>query len=1112
MRIHHALCAILTVFCVMQSPALQGEVIAAAAAVVQAGNARFTVLASALIRLEWSPSGRFEDRSSLAFMNRRMTVPQFTTSRAGGWLTLRTNDLTLRYREKGGRFSASNLSIARNDGMFTWRPGMKDAGNLGSTTRTLDNVSGACALDPGLISRNGWALVDDSRNIVLDNSDWPWAAPRETQTPDHAADWYFFGHGRDYKRALADFIAVSGRPPMPPRFAFGGWWSRYWAYTDKELKTLVKEFRDHGVPLDVLVVDMDWHLDGWTGYTWNPKYFPDPAGFLKWAHDEGLRVTLNLHPADGVGKHEAAFTDVARAMGLDPAKTDKVPFDCADHRFVEAYFKYLHHPLERMGVDFWWIDWQQGRQSKMTGLDPLPWLNYLHWTDMERNSDRAGARPLIMSRWGGLGSHRTPMGFSGDTFCDWATLAFQPGFTAMAGNAGYGCWSHDLGGHQPGQTAPELFARWIQWGAVNPVLRTHGTKNPNCERRLWAFPADVYHAAKQAWLMRYALIPYIYDAWREYHDTGIPLVRPLYYDWPEMSEAYKRPGQYMFGPDIMAAPVAEPGDFVSSCALSKIWLPPGAWVNWFTGETVEGPRQIARAVPLEEIPLWVRAGAIIPTAPVYTDEITSMPQRDPSASDATATDRKERVVLANTASQPKDFLILRVYPGARGVTTLYEDDGATTGYLRGEFTRTRITMESPARTGRTRIVIHPAQGSYPGMPKQRRFAARFCGIKSSGQLTTVTINGQPLAMDSQCQQSSGWGWTQDRELYVRAPRIPSSGQIEIEVQQQPSATKERLERAGARRLLDQTGNFPPLKLQHDVLRALGVYPDVQVISAAGGRFKIRANLWLTRPVKGLSAKLTAAAPGPGWKPARISSRLMPLEADKPAAANIEFRGSAGAAVKTCRLDAELLLSADDFTLTVPIRRILFPSINSWLIAGPFDNPEGVKLGRVFPPETGRLAACAEAGGRKGGCPEMVSRIVKPGAKYTGKDGGRIGWRRVTRPLKPGADPSEEFFVDLHKVFGKPHDNAVAYALACLNASRDTTATLAIGSDDGVAVWLNGKEIHRVETGRAYTSGQDRIEIHLKKGANPLLLKISQGGFGWGFSAHVDAGGEIVNSD
>ena len=196
-------------------------------AVVRAGQARFTILTPALMRLEWSPTDAFEDRPSLVFLNRRLPVPEFHVSRRGGRLTIETDELTLRYREADGKFAADNLSIelSLNGRPIVWRPGTPDTGNLGGTVCTLDALDGACPLDPGLLSRDGWTLVDDSARPLFGDGDWAWPQSR----PDiDALDWYFFGYGYDYARWLRDFTRLAGRVPLPPRFVFGSWWSRYW--------------------------------------------------------------------------------------------------------------------------------------------------------------------------------------------------------------------------------------------------------------------------------------------------------------------------------------------------------------------------------------------------------------------------------------------------------------------------------------------------------------------------------------------------------------------------------------------------------------------------------------------------------------------------------------------------------------------------------------------------------------------------------------------------------------------------------------------------------------------------------------------------------------------
>jgi alpha-glucosidase (family GH31 glycosyl hydrolase) len=206
--------------------------------------------------------------------------------------------------------------------------------------------------------------------------------------------------------------------------------------------------------LSVCIVDMDWHVtdtgnqsSGWTGYTWNRALFPDPPAFIAELHRRGLKTALNLHPAEGIHPHEAQYAALARALGLDPEAQEPIPFNIVDPDFTRHYFELLHHPQEADGVDFWWMDWQQGELTGLPGLDPLWWLNHLHFYDLGRDDRK---RPFVFSRWGGLGNHRYPIGFSGDTVVSWDSLAFQPRFTATAANVNYGWWSHDIGGHMGG--------------------------------------------------------------------------------------------------------------------------------------------------------------------------------------------------------------------------------------------------------------------------------------------------------------------------------------------------------------------------------------------------------------------------------------------------------------------------------------------------------------------------------------------------------------------------------------------------------------------------------------------------------------------------------------
>jgi alpha-glucosidase (family GH31 glycosyl hydrolase) len=720
--------------------------LANAKAIVTAPNVRFTVLNDRIIRMEHNQDNTFEDRPSQVFWYREQPVPKFKKTVSDKVVEIETDYLKLVYKISRAGFKPNNLSIALKQSDVTWHFGdtSRKAGNLKGTARTLDGVAGQTKLEDGLVSRAGWSVVDDSKTLVFDESGWLVSrtvdkAKKETQ------DLYFFGYGHDIPALLRDYTRIAGEVPMIPRYILGNWWSRFWAYTQDELKSLMEEFRAHDIPLSVCIVDMDWHITktgnksmGWTGYTWNRELFPDPQSFIDWLHSQGLRTALNLHPAAGVYPHEEQYEDMAKWMGVDPAKQKPIRFDISDPRFMEGYFEILHHPFESPspsgsptgvlregdrgegGLDFWWMDWQQGKRSRLAGLDPLWGLNHLHFQDLGRDGRK---RPFVFSRWGGLGNHRYPIGFSGDTIIMWRSLAFQPYFTATAANVGYGWWSHDIGGHFFRDGTPELYLRWVQFGVFSPIFRLHSTKLPGLERRPWMKPERIYHAAREAMQLRHALIPYLYSmAWRA-HQTGISLVTPMYYGNMDSAEAFEAQDQYFFGSELFAAPVLKPVSARTGLAAQKVWFPAGSWFNFFTGEQLSGGVTHTIKAALEDIPVYAKAGAIVPLAPK---------------------------VGWGGIENPNE-LDIYVFPGADNRFELYEDDSETTDYQRGKYAITAFTLEKNLFT------IHPATGDTNLIPAQRTYRIHLRGVdekapaSSPGQYDpatrTLSLDAVTLSMD-----------------------------------------------------------------------------------------------------------------------------------------------------------------------------------------------------------------------------------------------------------------------------------------------------------------------------------------------------------------------------
>lgn len=687
-------------------------------AIVIEGDARFEILTPHIIRMEWSEDGRFEDHASLTFTNRKLPVPLFQKNKTSDELIIKSNIFELHYKLNNGKFNDKNLKVIfhADSKSNIWMPGKVNSGNLLGTYRTLDGVNGATDLEAGLLSREGWTLIDDSKRPLFDNSDWQWVMPRPEKNEQ---DLYLFMYGNQYKTILKEFTEIAGKIPLPPKFAFGYWWSRYWKYTDQDFKELIDEFKIHDVPLDVLVIDMDWHIVnkpewfkdgqrlkdqagqryGWTGFTWNKAVFPNPQKFLAYTDKLNLKTCLNLHPASGIQPHEEIYPEFAKAMGQDPAAKKYVPFDITNKKFAENYFNLILHPMEKEGIDFWWLDWQQWSTTKIKGVNPTFYLNYVHFTDMEREGTK---RPILYHRWGGLGNHRYQIGFSGDTHITWQSLDFQPFFTATASNVCYGYWSHDIGGHYSGDKKnPELYTRWIEWGIFSPILRTHCTKDREIERRIWAYKPEYFNIMRNAIKLRYSLIPYIYTEARSAYDTGISILRPMYYDYPSEEIAYNMKHQYMFGDDFIVAPVTHPIDKSSSgedslFTVQKVWLPKGNWIEWFSGTLVKGNQIYNRPACLEDIPVYVKAGSIIPM------------QKD----------------VNNTADNNGDLLILNIFPGEKGNARIYDDAGNDDNYKSGNFTFTNVSFQKNVN-GAISVEISPVEGEFEGMPQQRKYELRF---------------------------------------------------------------------------------------------------------------------------------------------------------------------------------------------------------------------------------------------------------------------------------------------------------------------------------------------------------------------------------------------------
>lgn len=745
-------------------------------AIISQGDVRFTILTPRTIRMEWDEKGQFTDDRSFIAVNRDLPVPAFTKSIKRGKLIIATAELELSYKLNSGKFSKDNLQIKFLDKKkpFIWNLGLKQKDNLKGTSRTLDRYDGTTfkkrnepnkelLLEDGLLSRDGWTLIDDSSGLLFDNSEFSWIKER---TNAAVQDMYFIGYGSDYKAALKDFTLFAGKVPLPPRFVFGYWWSRYWAYSDNEMRNIVADFEKFRVPLDVLVIDMDWHQTDslfaekdqwgqrkhWTGWTWEKRLFPDPDQFFHWAKTKNLKTTLNLHPASGIAPFESQYEDFAKAMNFDTSNRDNIHWQSSNKKFMKTLFDVVLHPIEKQGMDFWWLDWQQWVYDKdVEKLNNTWWINYTFFEDMKRNSTK---RPLIYHRWGGLGNHRYQIGFSGDAYITWNTLEYQPYFTNTASNVLYGYWSHDIGGHKfieddnVYEFAPEMYVRWVQYGALSPILRTHSNKDPSLVKEIWKYKGLYYNALDDAIRFRYQLVPYIYTMARETFDSGVSLCRPMYYDYPAEDLAYTYSRQYMFGDNILVSPIGSP--MKNGISEVKVWLPAGDnWYELHTGTMIGGGKDVTRHFTIEEYPIYIKAGSVIP---MYGSEVM------------------------NLENNP-DKQIIGVFPGANGEFSIYEDAGNDQKYEK-EFATTNVLSEIDNIARKQFVTIHAREGHYAEMKNEKDYLVKLYGAEMPA---SITINGKEIAY-TVIPNDSDWSYSgKDFSVSIPIGNADCSLKYQIEI-------------------------------------------------------------------------------------------------------------------------------------------------------------------------------------------------------------------------------------------------------------------------------------------------------------------------------------------
>ena len=685
-------------------------------AVFQGPNYRITVLTERLVRLEYSVDGHFSDDLTTLVQNRRFSVPQFKVEQDQTYLVITTSYFMLQYLKNkpflGPKFAPdSNLKVVLLNTDKMWFYGQAEARNFKGGAISLDDYKGRVKLDKGLYSTDGFVMLDDSGNFEIDANGF-------LVKPDvNKVDLYLFMYKRDFGMCLRDYFTLTGYPPLIPRYALGVWWNREKIYNFDNTKSLVKAFNRYQIPLSVLLLSEFWHIKDAndynlyrTGFSFNRELFPNPEEFVKYMHDREVRVGVNIDPSEGVRKEEDRYLNIAQELNIADGVT--IPYNVFDKNFMALYVKHLIDPLLDLGVDVYWLDYKKD-------LEAIQTLQYYYNKDFDRMKD---TRPLVLTRSPLVAPHRAGILYSGETIVGWDTLKFLPFYNSMAANKGVSWWSHDVGGYKDGIEDSELYLRYVQLSAFSPIFRFSAKRGVYYKREPWMWDVKTFTIAREYCWLRQRLIPYLYTAAYEYHKTGMPLIQPIYYTYPEIYDEPTYRNEYYFGKELFIAPITKPKDITMNRSIERVFLPKGIWYDFKTGKKFVGNKRYVVFYKEEEYPIFARAGAIIPLANLEKN--------------------------INDTNPPKSMEI-NVFPGQSNEFKLYEDDGITKLHEDGYYIVTSIDYNYLQNN--YTLIIHPVEGKTEIIPRLRDYKIRFRNTRTADSVE-IYLNGNLANLEYECYE------------------------------------------------------------------------------------------------------------------------------------------------------------------------------------------------------------------------------------------------------------------------------------------------------------------------------------------------------------------------
>lgn len=699
--------------------------------VIKGKKYRFTVLTPRLIRMEYSEDGTFEDHLTTLVLNRKTAAVEYTKKEDKKYLEITTSYFRLTYEKNkpfySGKFDTMKyLKVELLNTDKIWYYGHPEIRNYGSPNSSLDDNKGKLKLKKGLYSVDGFASIKDENDLILENGT---VKPRENKN----IDLYLFLYLKDFALCLKDYFLITGSPALIPRYALGNWWSKNEEYNDLSLKDLVDDFKNKEIPLSILLLDKKWHIDEYkdkiydSGFTWNKTLFSNPEKMIDYLHKSGIRLGLNINPVPGILPYEPSYDVLAHTL---EKQEDILVFNVMNDAVIENYFNFLIHPLDKMGVDFYWIDETTKKERENAILD------YYHTEDMKKDYQK---RPMLLSRNVTSAPHHYPVLYSGKTIVSWDTLKMIPFHNALASNIGVSYWAHDIGGYYKGTEDNELYTRYVQLGVFSPILKFGADKGKYYKREPWKWSIKTYSIVKKYLQLRHQLIPYLYAEAYKYHQYGMPMVMPIYHKFPEMYDDVNYRNGYYFGTELFVSPIVTKKDYIMNRSIHKFFLPDGMWYDFVTGKKFPGGKNYISFFKEEDYPVFAKAGSIITLG--KNQEL-------------------------NDTTPPKDMEI-QIFPGRSNTYHLYEDDGVSELYQKDYYLLTEIDYNYMPNN--YTVIVRPIEGKKGIIPDNRNYKFVFRNTKKASDVL-VYFNDTQIDFDS---------YVLENDFIVEVKNVSTVGQLTL---------------------------------------------------------------------------------------------------------------------------------------------------------------------------------------------------------------------------------------------------------------------------------------------------------------------------------------------